>query len=97
MNPFSRLAAGPTAEQRIGQAALIAAGDLAAADGEWFGWPPSDTGAGRYMLVGFLAGEGDHRHGRGYLVDVVSGHVLWQRELNARSDLPRTMAAVTEE
>ena len=97
-NPFSRLDTAPTLNQRIEAAAGIVAGDgddLPPAGAGWFGWLPSDAAGGRYMLVGFVAGEGALGDGRGYLVDVVSGHVLWRSRLHRRSDLPRSMSAIT--
>jgi len=50
---------------------------------EWFGWDIEEGPRGRYVALG-------HDH-RGYVVDGVSGHVLWEREIDGRNSLPRSL------
>ena len=98
LNPFSRIQVGQTADQRLAEAVeACRRADPAALveELEWFGWEPSDGPGGRYMLVGFEP-DAEHGVGRGcgYLVDTVSGHVVWTRPIERRRDLPLTMTAV---
>jgi len=98
LNPFSRFEAGPGVEQRLDDAIeACRRGDAAAqvVGLDWFGWEPSDSPGGRYVLVGFGADpEIGVERGCGYLVDVVSGHILWASPIAERRDLPLTMSGV---
>jgi hypothetical protein len=42
--------------------------------------------SGRYLAIG--------NDERGYVVDAVSGHVLWERPIESRRDLPRSVATL---
>lgn len=53
-------------------------------DAEWYGWGLPGEPRGRYAAVGF--------DGRGFVVDVRSGHILWERPIESRKQLPRTVA-----
>jgi hypothetical protein len=52
----------------------------------WFGWEMPEQPRGRYLAVG--------NDERGYVVDAVSGHVLWERPIDGRQELPRSVAAL---
>ena len=52
----------------------------------WFGWEMPEQPRGRYLAIG--------NDERGYVVDAVSGHVLWERAIDSRRDLPRSVAGL---
>jgi hypothetical protein len=58
--------------------------DTPAERSAWFGWALAVEPRNRYVAVGF--------DGRGYVVDVVTGHILWERAIAGRGDLPRSLA-----
>jgi hypothetical protein len=61
--------------------------ELAAVErSEWFGWELEGVSPPRYAAVGF--GQ------RGFVVDAISGHVLWVGAIDGERDLPRSMADV---
>jgi hypothetical protein len=49
----------------------------------WFGWTLAVEPRNRYAAVGF--------DGRGFVVDVVTGHILWERAIAGRDELPRSL------
>jgi hypothetical protein len=51
---------------------------------QWFGWELDGVSPPRYAAVGF--GQ------RGFVVDAISGHVLWAGEIEGERDLPRSIA-----
>jgi hypothetical protein len=51
---------------------------------QWFGWELDGVNPPRYAAVGY------GRHG--FVVDAISGHVLWAGEIEGELDLPRSMA-----
>jgi hypothetical protein len=58
--------------------------ELPAADSpDWFGWELPEQ-PHRYAAVGFGT--------RGFVVDGVSGHVMWAGEITGQKDLPHTLA-----
>ena len=60
--------------------------DLEVEGRTWFGWELPEQPRGRYLAVG--------NDERGYVVDAVSGHVLWERAIERRKDLPRSVTAL---
>jgi hypothetical protein len=60
--------------------------DLEVEGRTWFGWEMPEQPRGRYLAVG--------NDERGYVVDAVSGHVLWERAIAGRQELPRSVAAL---
>jgi hypothetical protein len=51
---------------------------------DWFGWPLPDEPRHRYVAVGIET--------RGFVVDVVSGHVIWESAIDGPRRLPRSIA-----
>ena len=51
---------------------------------EWFGWPLPDEPRHRYVAVGIDT--------RGFVVDVVSGHIIWESAIDGPRRLPRSIA-----
>ena len=60
--------------------------DVPEARAEWFGWALAVEPRGRYAAVGFP--------GRGFVVDVVTGHVLWEGPVADRRELPRSLSDI---
>ena len=60
--------------------------DLRLEGHEWFGWELPDQPRGRYLAVG--------NDQRGFVIDAVSGHVLWERPIDGRGGLPRSIAGI---
>jgi hypothetical protein len=58
--------------------------DLPEDDSEWFGWPLPDEPRHRYVAVGIET--------RGFVVDVVSGHIIWESAIDGPRRLPRSIA-----
>jgi hypothetical protein len=61
----------------------------------WFGDRLDGDVRLRYMAIGFAAApDRGLEEGRAFVVDVRSGHVIWQRTIEHRADLPRSVAAL---
>jgi hypothetical protein len=74
-------------DSRIQKAIDIARRDregLPEDDSEWFGWPLPDEPRHRYVAVGVDT--------HGFVVDVVSGHIMWQSTIDGPRRLPRSIA-----
>ncbi len=87
VNPISRLSSLVPSQDGVRRACDVvrdARPDAPAPGGEWFGWVLPEGGNRRYAAVGF--GQ------RGFVVDVVSGHILWEGAIAGRRELPRSMA-----
>jgi hypothetical protein len=68
---------------------------LAEIDVAWFGHRLQGDAGGRYHALGFLADpDRGLDEGRGFLVDVVAGHVLREVPLDRRGDLPSDVSAL---
>ena len=68
---------------------------LAEIEVRWFGQRLQGDAGGRYHALGFLSDEERRLHeGRGFVVDVVAGHVLRELPLERRSDLPNDISAL---
>ena len=61
----------------------------------WFGQRLQGDNSGRYHAIGFL-GDPDAglEDGRGFVVDVVAGHVMRELPLERRRDLPSDISAL---
>ena len=69
--------------------------DLAALEVSWFGNRLQGDSGGRYHALGFLS-DADRglEQGRGFVVDVVAGHVMRELPLERRRDLPTDIGAL---
>ncbi|HEY7258195.1 MAG TPA: hypothetical protein VH459_03960 [Gaiellales bacterium] len=68
---------------------------LAEIEVAWFGHRLSGDAGGRYHALGFLSDEEvGLGEGRGFVVDVVAGHVLRELPLEGRRDLPHDISAL---
>ena len=61
----------------------------------WFGDRLEGDIRLRYMAIGYIAApDRGLDEGRAYVVDIRSGHVIWQRPITDRRDLPRSVTAL---
>jgi hypothetical protein len=68
---------------------------LAEIEVAWFGHRLQGDTGGRYHALGFLADpDRGLEDGRGFVVDVVTGHVLRELPLERRGDLPADITAL---
>jgi hypothetical protein len=68
---------------------------LAEIDVAWFGNRLSGDNRGRYHALGYLADpDAGLEEGRGFVIDVVAGHVLRELPLERRRDLPSDISAL---
>jgi hypothetical protein len=68
---------------------------LAETEVAWFGHRLQGDAGGRYHALGFLPDpDRGLDEGRGFLVDVVAGHVLRELPLDRRRDLPADVSAL---
>ncbi|MGZ4480788.1 MAG: hypothetical protein ACXVY5_01165 [Gaiellales bacterium] len=59
----------------------------------WFGWALRGDAQERYLAVGCEPdAELGLEQGRGFVVDVVSEHLVWEHEISGARDLPRSVA-----
>ena len=97
LNPFGRVEKRMDAERLAAAVAVVEALEpqLKEVAPAWFGGGLEGDVRQRYMAVGFTAApEAGLAEGRAYVVDVRSGHVIWQRAIEHRADLPRSVAAL---
>ena len=96
LNPFGALTDKGLPDERVMRAiAVVGAYREHLQDDRipWFGWPLKDDVQERYVAVGFLASdELELPESRGYVADVVSGHLIWERGIEGARDLPRRVA-----
>jgi hypothetical protein len=97
LNPFARI------EQRMADDRLASAievvealvPDLHDREPGWFGGPLDGDVRARYVAVGFTADtDRGLDEGRAFVVDIRTGHVIWQRPIDRRSELPRHIATL---
>jgi hypothetical protein len=68
---------------------------LAAVEVAWFGNRLQGDSKGRYHALGFLSDpDRGLEAGRGFVVDVVGGHVMRELPLERRRDLPTDIGAL---
>ena len=68
---------------------------LAEVEVAWFGNRLQNDAGGRYHALGYLADpDRGLDEGRGFVVDVVAGHVMREWPLARRSDLPHDISAL---
>jgi hypothetical protein len=97
LHPFSPVEQG-MANERIATAIAVVEGvspGLHECEPAWFGDRLDGDVRLRYMAIGYTAAaDRGLDEGRAYVVDVRSGHVIWQRPITARGDLPRNITAL---
>jgi hypothetical protein len=97
LNPFARVQKGMDDERLATAIAVVETLDptLVELAPKWFGGGLEGDVRLRYVAVGFTAApDAGLAEGRAFVVDVRSGHVIWQRAIEHRSDLPRTVSAL---
>jgi hypothetical protein len=68
---------------------------LAEMEVAWFGHKLQGETSGRYHALGYLADpDAGLEEGRGFVVDVVAGHVMREVPLERRRDLPLDVSAL---
>jgi hypothetical protein len=97
LHPFSRVEQG-MADERMAAAIAVVEGaslGLHECEPDWFGGRLDGDVRLRYMAIGFTAApDRGLDEGRAYIVDVRSGHVIWQRPITGRGDMPRSITAL---
>jgi hypothetical protein len=97
LHPFAPVERGMERE-RIATAIAVVEGispGLHECEPAWFGDRLDGDVRLRYMAIGYTAApDRGLDEGRAYVVDVRSGHVIWQRPITARGDLPRNITAL---
>jgi hypothetical protein len=68
---------------------------LAELEVAWFGQRLQGDNRGRYHALGYLADpDAGLEEGRGFVVDVIAGHVMRELPLERRRDLPADISAL---
>jgi hypothetical protein len=97
LHPFSPVEKG-MADERIATAIAVVEGvspGLHECEPRWFGDRLDGDVRLRYMAIGFTAApDRGLDEGRAFVVDIRSGHVIWQRPITDRGDLPRSITAL---
>jgi hypothetical protein len=97
LHPFSPVEQG-MADERMAIAIAVVEGldpTLHDRGPVWFGGGLDGDVRLRYTAIGFTADpDRGLEEGRAYVVDVRSGHVIWQRPIADRRDLPRNITAL---
>jgi len=97
LNPFGRVQKQLDDDRLAAAIAVVEGLDPALAElaPTWFGGGLEGDVRLRYMAVGFTAApDSGIAEGRAFIVDVRSGHVIWQRAIEHRSELPRSVTAL---
>ncbi len=96
LNPFGALTDRAAPDQRVLRAIAVVGSYRERLQDDripWFGWPLKDDVQERYVAVGFVE---DERLGleqaRGFVADIVSGHLIWERRIDGPRDVPRRVA-----
>jgi hypothetical protein len=97
LHPFSPVEQG-MANERMATAIAVVEGlapGLHECRPAWFGDLLDGDVRLRYMAIGFTAApDRGLDEGRAYVVDIRSGHLIWQRPIADRGDLPRSITAL---
>ena len=97
INPFARVEKRMADDRLADAIAVVEAGDPELHDREpgWFGGALEGDVRARYVAVGFTpVPDRGLDEGRAYVVDIRTGHIIWQRTIERRADLPRSVAAL---
>jgi hypothetical protein len=97
LNPFARVEKRMNDERLAGAIAVVEAGDpeLHDRDPAWFGGSLDGDVRARYVAVGYTpVPDRGLDEGRAYIVDIRTGHIVWQRAIERRAELPRSITAL---
>jgi hypothetical protein len=96
LNPFSRITEKLQPDERLADAIRVVGAYREHLQDDriaWFGWPLKDDVQDRYIALGFHAEpELGLVESRGFVADVVSGHLVWERSIEDRWDVPRRVS-----
>ncbi len=97
LNPFARIEKRMS-DSRLAEAiAVVEAADPELHDREpgWFGGALEGDVRARYVAVGYTAvPDRGLDQGRAYVVDIRTGHVIWQKSIERRAELPHSITAL---
>jgi hypothetical protein len=97
LNPFARIEQRMSDDRLADAIAIVEAADPELHDLEpgWFGGPLEGDVRARYVAVGFtpVPARGLDE-GRAYVVDIRTGHVIWQRPIERRTELPHSVTVL---
>jgi hypothetical protein len=97
LNPFARIEKRMSDDRLAGAIAIVEAAEpeLHGREPGWFGGPLEGDVRARYVAVGFTAvPDRGLDEGRAYVVDIRTGHVIWQRIIERRAELPHSITAL---
>ncbi len=95
LNPFQRRVDRRSQADLIDAIRVVGAYRMALRDERiaWFGWALRGDAQERYVAVGFERdAELGLDQGRGFVVDIVSEHLVWEHGIEEARDLPRSVA-----
>jgi hypothetical protein len=97
LNPFARIEKRMS-DDRVADAIAIVEGadpELQEREPGWFGGSLEGDVRARYVAVGYTAvPDRGLDEGRAYVVDIRTGHVIWQRSIARRADLPHSITVL---
>ena len=97
LNPFARIEKRMSDDRLADAIAIVeaAAPELHEREPGWFGGSLEGDVRARYVAVGFTAvPDRGIDEGRAYVVDIRTGHVIWQRSIERRADLPHSISVL---
>jgi hypothetical protein len=97
LHPFSPVEQGMANERMATAIAVVEAASpgLHGCEPAWVGGRLDGDVRLRFMAIGFTAApDRGLDEGRAYIVDIRSGHVIWQKPITDRRDLPRSITAL---
>lgn len=97
LNPFARIEKRMSDERLAEAVAVVEASDPGLHDREpgWFGGSLEGDVRARYVAVGYTpVPDRGLEEGRAYVVDIRTGHVIWQRPIERRAELPHSITAL---
>ena len=97
LNPFARVEKRMADDRLAGAIAIVESADpkLHGCEPGWFGGGLEGDVRARYVAVGYTsAPDRGLDEGRAYVVDIRTGHVIWQRAIERRAELARSIAAL---
>jgi hypothetical protein len=97
LNPFARVEKRMADDRLAGAIAIVEAGEPGLHDRApgWFGGPLDGDVRARYVAIGFTpVPDRGLDEGRAYVVDIRTGHIIWQRPIERRAELPHSITAL---